>query len=145
MVATKSAADIAKKWAEVTPGRASYYAAGAAQPRTSWQQASAAAKGNFKASISAADIDARYAGGVARAGDAGWQQGIRDKGAARYGPGVQAATAKMQAAVEPFTSTIASTQLPPRQPRGSAANYARVQAIGDALSKKRAAMRAGGR
>ena len=58
-------------------------------------------------------------------------------GAQRFPQGVAGAGDAWATATQPFLNTIAALNLPPRQPKGSAANYQRVQAVGDALRAKK--------
>lgn len=143
-IAVKSAADVADKYASVTPGRSAFYEKGVRNPRTSWSGATAAAAPNYKQSVSAGDIERRYAGGARRAGDEKWQRKSTAVGVGRFGPGVTAAKDDYAKGVEPYLSAIASINLPPRQPRGSDANLERVRVIATELSKRRLALKAGG-
>ena len=63
----------------------------------------------------------------------GLQQAIRDKGAARWGPGVRLGQSKYQTNFAPFRDVIERTALPPRRARGDPANIERVTAIAVAL------------
>ena len=54
-------------------------------------------------------------------------------GAQRYPQGVAGSQQAYQTAVTPYLTTISNLTLPPRQPKGSVANYQRVQAVGNAL------------
>lgn len=135
----RSAAVIAKKWAEVTPGRASYYESEAPAAGAEWESSTLGAGGNYKAGVSVAGIMDRFIGGVKKAGAAKFARKVKDVGVGRYGPGVTAATKDMEAGIAPFRDTLDGLEIPDRGPRGSAANYAIVQKVGDALYKKRLA------
>jgi hypothetical protein len=143
-IKVKSAAEVAKKWAEVTPGRAAYYESGAVGAGGDWATNTEAAKAQYKAAVSAANIDQLFAGGVKRAGADKYNRKVKDVGTARFGQGVAAATQDMQTGVDPFLQVIAAENLPARQPRGSAANIQRVTQIANDLHKKRLALRAAG-
>jgi hypothetical protein len=143
-IKVKSAAEAAKKWGEVTPGRSAYYQAGAAAAGGDWESATVAAQKNYVAGVTAGNIGQMFAGGVRRAGAAKYQRKIVDVGAARFGQGVNAAVADMQSGIEPMLATIAGLTLPARAPRGSSANLERVRLVADALNKKRMALRAAG-
>jgi hypothetical protein len=136
------AADVAAKWASVTPGRQAYYAANAAAAGNIWQANTVAAAAAFKNAISAGNIQAMYTGGVKKAGAAKYTRKINDVGASRFSSGVTAAQPDMQAGIAPILQTIAGLTLPARQPRGSAANLQRVQVVADALNKTRLAQAA---
>jgi hypothetical protein len=139
-----SAADAAKKWGEVTPGRQGYYEAGAKAAGADWEKNTVDASKAFKAAISAGNIEQMFAGGVKKAGAAKFVRKVTDVGAARFSQGVTAAVGDMQTGIEPMLATIAGVTLPARQPRGSAGNLQRVSVIADALNKKRLALRAAG-
>ncbi|MBA7651236.1 hypothetical protein ES703_59053 [subsurface metagenome] len=144
MIKVKPAADVAKKWSEVTPGRAAYYESEATVAGADWEKGATAAAKAFKSAISAANIEALFTGGVKRAGAAKYERKVKDVGVARFGPGITAAVDDFKDNVAPFLDEIAKIVLPARAPRGSEANYARVREIGVALNKKRLALRAAG-
>lgn len=139
-ISVKSASEVAQKWADVTPGKAGYYEAEAPAAGAQWEANTVASGGTYKAAISAAGIQDRFVGGVRRAGAAKFARKVKDVGVARYGPGVAAAKADMAAGVEPYLSVLEGLEIPDRGPRGSPANYAIVQKVGDALHKKRLAV-----
>ena len=143
-IKVKPAADVARKWVEVTPGRSAYYEAAASVAGDDWERSTIAAAKAFKAAITAANIEALFTGGVKRAGGAMYNRKVKDVGVARFGPGITAAAADFEKGVAPFLDEIAKITLPARAPRGSEANYARVREIGVALNKKRLALRAAG-
>jgi len=143
-IAVKSAAEVAGKYASVTPGRSAYYESGVKNPRTSWSGATVAAASNYKQAVSAGDIEKRFAGGARKAGDTKWQRKSVDVGVSRFGPGVNAAKGDYEANVGPYLQAISGLTLPPRQPRGSDANVERVRTIATALSKLRLAGKASG-
>ena len=138
-----SADSVAKKWAEVTPGRASYYEANTPLASSKWETNAKAASANFKAAIQAGNIEALFKGGIAKAGAAKFARKVTAL-AGRFGPGVSAAVADMQANVAPFLTEISTVDLKERKPRGDATNYERVKAIGDKLHAKRLALLAAG-
>lgn len=133
----KSATDIAKKWAEVTPARARQweeeiratstdeYAAPAIAAAPIWEQGV----------MEAAARDA-YAKGVAEKAEK-WRRKALTVGPARYGPGVRAAEGDQAAGFAPYRETIAGLTLTPRGPRGAPGNYERVREVGEALHRKR--------
>lgn len=143
-VKVKAVADVAKKWGEVTPGRSAYYQTGAAAAGGDWETNTGNAAPNYKAAVSAGNIDKLFAGGVKKAGATKYTRKVAAVGVARFGQGVTAAVDDFQSGVEPMLSTIAGLTLSARQPRGSVANLQRVSTIADALHKKRLALRAAG-
>jgi len=134
-----SAVDIAKKWGDVTPGRAGYYEAEAPAAADTWETNTAAAKGTYKASIADPKIGDRFAGGV-KGKSSKFKRKIESVGISRFGPGVSAAIEDMQGGFDPYVAVLAALSVPDRGPRGSAGNYAIVEKIGDPLHKKRLAL-----
>lgn len=133
MPAVKSSAAIAKKWADVTPLRSGDYEQGVKSPRRSWEQATSEAAGNYEQGVTAAIQGGRFASGVARAGDEKWRRGAVEKGARRWGPGVQAGQADYAQGFEPYRQVIEGTNLPPRFAKGDPRNLERVRAMSQAL------------
>ncbi len=143
-IKVKSAAEAAKKWGEVTPGRSGYYQAGAAAAGADWEANTIAAQKSFVAGVTAGNIGQMFAGGVKKAGSAKFTRKVTEVGGQRFGQGVSAAIQDYQSGAEPMLATIASLTLPPRAPRGSSSNLERVRVIADALNKKRLALRSAG-
>ena len=143
-IRVKPLADVVDKWVDVTPGRSAYYEKGASVAGSDWEKGATDAAAAYKLAVTAANIDAMFKGGVKRAGAGKYERKVKDVGVARFGPGVTAAKTDFSDGVGPMLDTIAGVTLDARQPRGSAANYKRVQDIGTALHKKRLALRAAG-
>lgn len=143
-IKVKSAGEVARKWAEVTPGRSAYYQSGAVGAGGEWESNTIAAAAAFKAAVSAGNIDAMFKGGVKRAGAAKYNRKVADVGVARFSQGVTAAVSDFESGVAPFLETMAALTQPQRQPRGSEANLERVRQIMVANHKKRLALRAAG-
>ena len=139
-ISVKSAADIADKWAEVTPARAGYYEAEAPAAGGKWEEHTSAAGGTYKAGVSVAGIEKRFVGGVKRAGAAKFSRKVRDVGVARYGPGVAAAKEDMSKGIADYVAALDGYEIPDRGPRGSPANYAISQKVGSMLHAKRLAV-----
>jgi len=137
MALTKSADQVASKWARVTPERAPDYEDGVRNPTKDWGTQTAAAEDTYKAGVTAAMGRGAFGKGVRKAGTASWQKGAIEKGTARFGPGVQTAQPKYQSAIADVLSTINSVTLPPRYAKGDPRNIARVSAIATALHKKK--------
>lgn len=134
MPAVKNMAEIAKKWADVTPQRAPQYAQGVAAPRKDWAQATQAANDSWKAGINEAVAKNKFSGGVTKAGTDSWRRGAMEKGTARYGPGVQAAQPDFEKGFAPYRDTIERTALPPRFARRDPRNIERVRVMATALA-----------
>lgn len=139
MAETKTASQAAEKWSRVTPERTADYEQGVKNPRTDWQQATAAAESRFKEGVIKAANDGRFGKGVARAGSAKWQRGAIEKGVSRFGPGVLASASNYAQAIAPVLDVISRTTLPPRYPRGDSRNIQRVAALASALHKLKTA------
>ncbi len=133
MASIRTVDRIAKKWAEVTPQRAGEYAAGVADPRRDWAQATTAAEPAYQAGVQAAIQRKAFSKGVSKAGTGKWQRGATEKGAQRFGPGVQLAQEAYSVGFAPYREAIARVQLPPRFARRDPRNLDRVKAVVDAL------------
>lgn len=136
-VRIKSAADIAAKWAEVTPQRARQWEEEIrATPDQDWSAPTVAAAPIWEQAVQEAAARGLFARGVEKAGDK-WRRKALAVGASRFGPGVRAAEQDQQAGFAPYREVIAGLTLSPRGPRGSMANYERVREVGEALHDKR--------
>jgi hypothetical protein len=129
---------VSDKWATVTAGRSANYKTGVENGKD-WATAAANAVNNFVAGVTSGNIGTKYTGGVRSAGSEKFKRGVADKGVNRFSAGVTAGKTDYATGMAPVLATIGATQLSDRQPRGSAANYQRVQQIGDALHAKRLA------
>ncbi len=136
-IAIKSAADIARKFISVTPGRASDYAEGVANPTKSWAKETADAAARYDAAVTAAIGRKAFQKGVAKSGDAKWQENSIQKGVPRWPVGVAGAEKAYAEGFAPFQSVIAGLTLPPRGPAGDPSNINRVAVIAAALHKKK--------
>lgn len=135
----KDPGTLAAKYSQRSQNAAQDYANGVMQ--ASGQAAAAVASADtWQASVSSANAKASFVKNLNAAGDAAWQAGVKNKGASRYGPGVAAGASKWATNVAPYFSALASLTLPPRGLRRSAQNFARVQAVDNAL----AAVKTGG-
>ena len=130
---------VADKWADVTPGRSSYYEENTPPAAEKWQSNTILAAPTYKTAVSAANIGKRFSGGVREAGSEKFGRKVKDVGVGRFGPGITAAKADYRKGIEWVLSSIAAVDLPTRKPRGDPGNKARVSAIFDALHKARLA------
>lgn len=105
-----------------------------------WASNTQAAKGNFQQAVTAGNMAEKFARGVAKAGAAKFRSMMEGKAAARFSTGLNLGKTFYESNTEPYFSTIAALDLGPREPRGSAANYQRVQKVGQALNAKRLAL-----
>lgn len=138
MPAIRSTQDIANKWKTVTPGRSSEYEAGIINPLGDWVKATLAAKDAQKAGITQALAQGRFEKGVAKAGNATWQERTKLLGVRRWGEGVSVSGDRYANGFDPYQKVIATTVLPPRGPNGDPRNNERTKAMSEALAKKKA-------
>lgn len=143
-IKVKPVADVVKKFIDVTPTRSAYYESGATAAGADWEKNTLAASKNFKAGVSAGNIEQMFAGGVKKAGAEKFTRKVKDVGAQRFGSGVQASAQDYANGIAPMLEEIARIDLPARAPRGSDSNIERVRKIATALTKKRLALRAAG-
>lgn len=132
-VNVKDAATAAQKFVTRASAAGGDYKNGVANAGQRWATNASAANDTWKQGVSDAAGRNAFANGVAKAGPAKYQDNASGKGAQRYPQGVQSAGPTWQANTAPFLGVIAGLNLPPRQPKGNPGNYARVQAVGDAL------------
>lgn len=137
MAAVKPGADVASKWARVTPQRAEDYKLGVMNPRTPWAAAARGAEDRYKTGVNDGITRGAFGKGVTAAGDQKWQRKSVEKGPTRFAEGVSLSAPDYQAAVQPYLDTIAGTQLPPRFAKGDPRNVERVRAISQALRKRK--------
>ncbi len=137
MAFIRSIEHIATKWAAVTPMRSADYAAGIADPRRSWSQATKAAESAYEDGVKTSILAKSFGKGVLKAGDEKWQRKATVNGVQRWGPGVTEAKGDYAAGFAPYQAAIAATVLPPRYARRDPRNLARVKAIVDALIAKK--------
>ncbi|GAH71540.1 unnamed protein product [marine sediment metagenome] len=133
MAFIRSIEHIARKWAQVTPGRTEDYRAGVENPRRDWGVATAAAEGAYEAGVTQAIAKKRFGKGVKAAGTEKWQRGAVEKGTARWGPGVTIAQDLYGRNFAPYRDAIERATLPPRYAKRDPRNLARVKAVVDAL------------
>jgi hypothetical protein len=114
------------------------YKAGVQSPKQSQSAAAIAAAPTWQQAVSSPSAAAAFKSGLNRAGDTAWMNGALNKGAQRYPQGVQLAQAKWVANTTPYLQAIAALNLPAKGIRGSAQNYQRVQAVGQALHNLKA-------
>jgi hypothetical protein len=129
----KPVGQVVEKWARRVAGASQDYEAGATAAGDVWQRNAAGAAQNYQAGVTQAASQGRFAKGVARAGSQKFVRGVREKGAARFGPGAAAGQPDFQTGIGPVLEVIGRTDLPPRGPRGAEGNLARVRAITTAL------------
>ena len=128
------------KWVSRAGGAATEMATNAAANAEKWARETQAAASNFRAAISAANIEARFRRGVQKAGAEKFRRKVTAVAQNRFTEGVAAGEADWESGFQPYHATISGVTLGPRRPRGDAGNYTRVKQIGDALNAKRLAL-----
>lgn len=137
MAKIKTAAEIAAKWARVTPQRVQDYKLGVENPTTDWAKATESAESSYDTGVQKAIQDKRFKKGVTKAGTAKWQKNTLEKGPNRFAEGVAISEPEFQQGFEPYREVIASIQLPPRFAKGDPRNIERVKVIAEALRKRK--------
>lgn len=123
----------AAKWARRAASAGGEYEEGVRTTPKDWAGNTAAAEKNYHAGVQAAMSAGRFAKGVTRAGNAKWKKGALEKGPGRFAQGVGLAEADYAKQMAPVLEVIGRTDLPPRGPAGSEANYQRSSVLGKAL------------
>lgn len=136
-IKVKDAATAAAKFVARAGGAAADYAKGVQGAGDIWAAHTAAAEQTFADGVQAAIARKAFSHGVMAAGPAKFVTAAAGKGAQRYPSGVAAAGPLWQSKTGPYLDTIANLTLPPRRPKGDPANMQRVQAVTDALRKKK--------
>ena len=129
----KSLAEIAQKWATVTPARSGDYEKGVKDTSVDWAGPTAAAASSYADGVSQAVADGRFAKGVSAAGTSKWRSKTTTAGVARWGAGVRDAQADYQKGYATSQAVLAGLTLPPRYRRGDPRNIDRVSSIATAL------------
>jgi len=133
MAEIKSIKAITDKWTRVTPARTEDYKLGIQNPKRDWESETAAAEGNWKAGVDAAQAKGLFGKGVKKAGTKKWQDKALAKGPGRFAEGVYMGGPDYEKGFAPYRDAIERTDLGPRFPRRDPRNLARVKAIVDAL------------
>ena len=137
MAEIKSIKAIADKWTRVTPGRTEDYKLGIQNPKRDWESETAAAEGNWKAGVDAAQAKGLFGKGVKKAGTKKWQDKALAKGPGRFAEGVYMAGPDYEKGFAPYRDAIERVDLGPRFPRRDPRNLSRVKAVVDALIEEK--------
>ncbi len=124
---------LAQKWVRNAQNAQVTYEEGVRNPLNDWQQNTMAAAQTWRQAIQQAVAEGRWEAGVRATSTQEWQRAAAEKGAQRFGPGVQFARDKWQQRWEPYRNVIEGVQLPPRGPKGDPNNLRRVEVIARAL------------
>lgn len=136
----RSASEVSKKWARVTPERAEDYRLGVMNPKKDWADETAKSEKIYEEGVKKAITNKRFGKGVRAAGTAKWQKGAIEKGTERFGPGVEHAQEAYEKGFAPYRDVIEGLSLPPKYPKGDPRNLARVAAVAKALHDKKMSM-----
>ena len=130
----KDLSRIANKWTTVTPQRQDSYVEGVLNPREDWKNATLASSARHTAAVQKSLTEKSFDKGVARAGTEKWKKNTVEKGPGRWAEGVSLSMDNYAKGFAPYAAVIASTNLPPRGPKGDPANIQRVAVMAKALS-----------
>lgn len=135
----QSPAQIAAKFARVTPGRTDDYALGIQSTSPdAYESATIASEPIYNQAITQSIARKAFAAGVRGSGQR-WLRKALDLGTARFASGAAAAAQDYAEGFAPFQAVIAALTLPPRGPAGDPKNIERVRVIADALRKRKLA------
>jgi len=137
MPAIKSMDRIKSKWKDVAGRSGDQYTEGVKNPRKDWKKSTQAANANWKAGTQQAITRDSFKSGVDRSSTETWQDGAINKGASRYGAGIELGQDAYAKGFEPYANVIAATTLPDRKPKGDPANITRVSVMAKALHDKK--------
>lgn len=135
MVKTKPIELVVRKWQSRASVATDDYKFGIENPKADWATATTNAFDAWASGVQQAVAEKRFVGGVKRAGTEKWKRKALEVGAARYAPGITAASQDYAAAMSEILRVIESVALPPRGAKGDPRNYERVKVIGDTLHK----------
>ncbi len=132
---TKSASQIAEKWARVTPERLTDFESGVRSPKRDWAKNTKDAEPRYEEGIKEAMAQKRFGKGVLRVGTAHQQAMTIEQGFIRWPDGVRTAEGRMADGMQRVVAVLEKTSLPPRYAKGDPRNLQRVKAVNDALHK----------
>jgi hypothetical protein len=135
----RDAAAGGKKFATRAAAAAKDYADGVRAAGQDWQTAATAAADNYNAAIQEAIARNAFARGVSEAGGGKFSERAATVGAQRFPAGVAAAEGDWVRSTQPYLDVIRNLTLPPRAPKGDPRNFARSQAIAEALRRRKVA------
>lgn len=106
-----SQTDIAKSYAEGAGRAPAKYKEGV-ERTTGFKEAAIAGEALYGAKMQEVIANQARAKGLEKTSDEDWKKGVRDKGAARIGPGMTASAEKRTRNYEPFRSALEGMTLP---------------------------------
>lgn len=126
---------IAAKWSSRAGAAGTDYKNGVNSTTKDWAGNTAAAGQAYADGVTQAIGRKAFQTGVNAAGTSKWKTNAANLGAQRYPQGVANGSAAYQAGFAPAAQKLATLTYPPRGPKGSPQNIARVQTVADALHK----------
>lgn len=136
-IAVKDVTAAAQKFVQRAQAAGGDYKTGVSNAGGKWAANTKASADSWALGVQQAAADGRFAANIDQTSQQKFQERASNVGAQRYPQGVAGAQQSWATGTKPYLDLIASINLPPRQPKGSPNNYARVQAIGDALRRKK--------
>ena len=130
----KDTGSLAKKFVTRATAAAGEYTEGVKVAGADWEQNAQRGADNYKQAVVEAANDGRFERGIREAGAAKYTARASTLGAQRFTPGVQAAEGEWGKNTAPYLDALKGMELPPRSPKGSPNNYARVAAVGNRLA-----------
>lgn len=127
----------AERWSQNASNAGPTYETGINNPRRDWEATTKSAENNWSQAIQGAITKKMFSKGVTKAGNEKWRSRAVNVGKQRYVQGVQSGSTNYATGMAPYLTTIESTTLPPRYPRGDPRNLDRVKAITEALRQKK--------
>lgn len=138
-IKVKDAGSAAAKFTQRAAAAAGDYQTGVQGAGEDWARNAAASVDNYNAAVQEAITRGAFARGVSKAGGAKFAQRASTVGARRFPEGVREAAPAFQEGVAPYLQVISGLTLPPRRPKGDPANMQRVQAVTEALRRRKVA------
>lgn len=120
---------VAEKWNRNAGAATPSYIDGVQNPRADWKTATTAGAANYAAATTKAIQEKRFEKGVSRSSTDKQIQNSVQKGSQRYGEGIALAGPDYAEGMAPVLAVIEATALPPKKPKGDAANIQRVAVL----------------
>lgn len=139
----KDVGTLQAKYLNRAGGSVADYKAGVMAPKKPQAQSAIDAAPLWQQAVNSPAALAAFKKNLQASGDAGWQNGAMNKGAANYPNGVRLGAPKWASNVAPYLSVISGLTLPAKGIKGSDANVARVSAVAQALHAKKVSMAGG--
>lgn len=119
--------EAARRLAEAGFQRGDRYIAGASGKGSKQVAGAMAGVNNYKEGLNKSLAEGRYEKGIQSAGPTAYDEGVRNKGANNWGPGMQVGAAKYQKNIQKVANLWNQPLTTARGAKGSAANLTRMQ------------------